>query len=95
MLVSLQKNEWHESFPTICDAGFCWFMGPVGSVCGSFPRNAREPGETYAYNPVQIPRILELLPLLPKAVVATASFAELRGCELRWSGWILLATTWR
>src|SRR5271165_7435979 len=30
------------------------------------PRNAREPGETYAYNLVQILRILEVLPLLPK-----------------------------
>jgi integrase len=46
------------------------------------PRNAREPGETYAYNLVQILRILDLLPLLPKAVVATASFAGLREGEL-------------
>jgi integrase len=46
------------------------------------PRNAREPGETYAYNLVQILRILELLPLLPKAVAATASFAGLREGEL-------------
>jgi hypothetical protein len=42
------------------------------------PRNAREPGETYAYNLTQIRCVLETLPLLPKAVVATASFAGLR-----------------
>ena len=46
------------------------------------PRDAREPGETYAYNLVQILRILEVLPLLPKAAVATASFAGLREGEL-------------
>ena len=51
------------------------------------PRNAREPGETYAYNLAQIRRILELLPLLPKAVVATASFAGLREGELRGIEW--------
>jgi len=51
------------------------------------PRNAREPGETYAYNLTQIRRILEILPLLPNAVVATASFAGLREgelCGLEW-----------
>jgi integrase len=51
------------------------------------PRNAREPGETYAYNLTQIRRILEILPLLPKAVAATASFAGLREgelCGLEW-----------
>jgi len=51
------------------------------------PRNAREPGETYAYNLVQILRILEVLPLLPKAAVATASFAGLREGELRGVEW--------
>ncbi|HET8925574.1 MAG TPA: tyrosine-type recombinase/integrase [Candidatus Acidoferrum sp.] len=49
-------------------------------------RNAREPGETYAYNLTQIRCVLEALPLLSKAVVATVSFAgfwegELRGLE--------------
>jgi integrase len=52
------------------------------------PRNAREPGETYAYNLTQIRRILESLPLLPKAVVATASFAGLRRGELRGLEWL-------
>jgi integrase len=51
------------------------------------PRNAREPGETYAYNLTQIRCILEVLPLLPKAVVATASFAGLRRGELRGLEW--------
>jgi integrase len=51
------------------------------------PSNAREPRETYAYNLSQICRILEALPLLPKAVVATASFAGLREGELRGLEW--------
>jgi integrase len=55
------------------------------------PRNAREPGETYAYNLVQILRILEVLPLLAKAAVATASFAALREGELRGVEWPDLA----
>jgi integrase len=51
------------------------------------PGRARDPGETYAYNLVQILRILHILPLLPKAVVATASFAGLREGELRGMEW--------
>lgn len=51
------------------------------------PSNAREPRETYAYNLAQIRRILEFLPLLPKAVVATASYAGLREGELRGIEW--------
>jgi integrase len=51
------------------------------------PSNAREPGETYAYNLAQICRILEVLPLLPKAIVAMASFAGLREGELRGVEW--------
>jgi integrase len=51
------------------------------------PRNAREPGETYAYNLVQILRILGVLPLLPRAVAAMASFAGLREGELRGVEW--------
>lgn len=51
------------------------------------PRNAREPSETFAYNLTQIRRILDGLPLLPKAVVATASFAGLREGELRGLEW--------
>ena len=51
------------------------------------PSNAREAGETYAYNLPQICRILEALPLLPKAVIATASFAGLREGELRGLEW--------
>jgi len=52
------------------------------------PNNTREPAETYAYNLAQICRILEFLPLLPKAVVATAAFAGLRRgelCGLEWT----------
>jgi integrase len=51
------------------------------------PTNAREPDETYAYNLAQICRILEFLPLLPKAVIATAAFAGLRRGELRGLEW--------
>ncbi len=51
------------------------------------PSNAREPRETYAYNLAQIRRILEFLPLLPKAVVAAASYAGLREGELRGLEW--------
>jgi integrase len=58
---------------------------PVQGVM--IPRRAREPEETYAYNLIQILRILDVLPLLPKAVVATASFAGLREGELRGLEW--------
>jgi integrase len=51
------------------------------------PCNAREPAETYAYNLTQICRVLEFLPLLPKAAVATAAFAGLREGELRGLEW--------
>ena len=51
------------------------------------PRNAREPGETFAYNLSEIRSILDALPLLPKAIVATASFAGLRHGELRALEW--------
>src|SRR6266566_2067367 len=51
------------------------------------PKNAREPGETFAYNLTQIRRILDVLPLLPKAVIAIASFAGLREGELRGLEW--------
>ncbi len=51
------------------------------------PRNAREPGETFAYSLTQIRSILNVLPLLPKAVIATASFAGLREGELRGLEW--------
>ena len=51
------------------------------------PGIASEPEETYAYNLVQVLRILEVLPLLPKALVATAAFAGLREGELRGLEW--------
>jgi len=60
----------------------------ANSVQGTrIPNNAREPAETYAYNLAQICRILEFLPLLPKAVVATAAFAGLRSGELGGLEW--------
>jgi integrase len=52
------------------------------------PTNAREPDETYAYNLAQICRILEFLPILAKAIIATAAFAGLRRGELRGLEWI-------
>jgi integrase len=51
------------------------------------PRNAREPRETFAYSLTQIRSLLDVLPLLPKAVIATASFAGLRQGELRGLEW--------
>jgi len=51
------------------------------------PGNARKPGQTHAYNLTQIWNILEVLPLLPKTVVATASFVGLREGELRGLEW--------
>ena len=51
------------------------------------PGNAREPAETYAYNLTEICGILDLLPVLPKAVVATAAYAGLRRGELRGLEW--------
>lgn len=51
------------------------------------PSNGREPGQTYAYKLVQICRILEALPILPKAIVAMASYAGLREGELRGIEW--------
>ncbi len=51
------------------------------------PRNAREPGETFAYSLSEIWSILSILPLLPKAIVATASFGGLRHGELRALEW--------
>jgi integrase len=59
---------------------------PVRDV--HIPGNAREPSETYAYNLNQICRILDSLPLLPKAVVATAAYAGLREGELRGLQWM-------
>ena len=53
----------------------------------NIPTNAREPDETYAYNLAQICRILEFLPVLPKAIIATAAFAGLRRGELRGFEW--------
>jgi integrase len=51
------------------------------------PSKAREAKETFAYDLSQILRILDVLPLLPKAVVATASFVGLREGELRGLEW--------
>jgi integrase len=47
-----------------------------------------KPSETYAYNLDQICRILDSLPLLPNAVVATAAYAGLREGELRGLQWM-------
>jgi len=58
---------------------------PVRDV--HIPSNARESRETFAYNLSQICQILDVLPLLPKAVIATAAFAGLREGELRGLEW--------
>jgi integrase len=58
---------------------------PVDGVL--IPWNAREPGETHAYDLGQVLQILDLLPLLAKSLVATAAFAGLRRGELRGLEW--------
>jgi len=49
--------------------------------------HAKEPGETHAYDLVQVLQILERLPLLEKSLVATAALAGLRQGELRGLEW--------
>jgi integrase len=57
-------------------------------VTGAFiPKNARDPQETRAYDLAQVAQMLEVLPLLAKALVATAAFAGLRHGELRGLHW--------
>ena len=51
------------------------------------PWDAREPGETHAYDLTQVLQILDRLPLLIKSLVATAAFAGLRLGELRGLEW--------
>jgi integrase len=58
---------------------------PIDGVL--IPWNAREPGETRAYDLGQVLQILDLLPLLAKSLVATAAFAGLRRGELRGLEW--------
>ena len=58
---------------------------PVDGVL--IPWNAKEPGETRAYDLGQVLQILDLLPLLAKSLVATAAFAGLRRGELRGLEW--------
>ena len=53
---------------------------PVDGVL--IPWNAREPGETHAYDLGQVLQILDLLPLLAKTLVVTAAFTRLRQGEL-------------
>jgi hypothetical protein len=56
---------------------------PVDGVL--IPWNAREPGETHAYDLGQVLQILDLLPLLAKSLIATTAFAGLRRCRDRTS----------
>jgi integrase len=58
---------------------------PVDGVL--IPRVGREPGQTHAYDLGQVLKILDLLPLLAKSMVATAAFAGLRQGELRGLEW--------
>ena len=58
---------------------------PVDDVL--IPWDAREPGETHAYDLTQVLQILDRLPLLVKSLVATAAFAGLRLGELRGLEW--------
>jgi len=58
---------------------------PVQSAL--LPSKTRDAKETFAYDLSQILQILDVLPLLPKAAVATASFVGLRAGELRGVEW--------
>jgi integrase len=58
---------------------------PVDGVL--IPWDAREPGETHAYDLSQVLQMLDRLPLLVKSLVATAAFAGLRLGELRGLEW--------
>src|SRR6267378_4363614 len=58
---------------------------PVDGVL--IPWDAREPGETHAYDLSQVLQMLDRLPLLAKSLVATAAFAGLRLGELRGLEW--------
>jgi integrase len=58
---------------------------PVDGVL--IPWDAREPGETHAYDLAQVLQMLDRLPLLAKSLVATAAFAGLRLGELRGLEW--------
>ena len=58
---------------------------PVDGVL--IPWDAREPGETHAYDLSQVLQMLDQLPLLVKSLVATAAFAGLRLGELRGLEW--------
>jgi integrase len=62
------------------------FDGP-NPIQGVLIPDAREPGETHAYDLMTICRILGVLPPLPKATIATASFAGLREGELKGLRW--------
>ena len=58
---------------------------PVDGVL--IPWDARESGETHAYDLTQVLQILDVLPILTKSLVATAAFAGLRQGELRGLEW--------
>jgi len=58
---------------------------PVDDVL--IPWDAREPGETHAYDLGQVLQMLDRFPLLIKSLVATAAFAGLRLGELRGLRW--------
>ena len=58
---------------------------PVDGVL--IPWNAREAGETRAYDPGHVLHILDLLPVLAKSLVATAAFAGPRRGEFRGLEW--------
>ena len=77
LLVYPKETVVAEKFEAIVQLG----------IANTRMKDAREPGETYAYNLNQICRILDSLSLLPKAVVATAAFAGLREGELRGLEW--------
>jgi integrase len=51
------------------------------------PSKTREQAETFAYDLNQISQILMVMPLLPKAIIATTAFAGLRRSELRGFQW--------
>src|SRR6201997_1483008 len=75
------KSELSTIFTFAKNDGAFDGANPVDGVL--IPWDAREPGETHAYDLTQVLQILDRLPLIAKGLVATAAFAGLRLGELR------------
>lgn len=93
-----QKTTWRKTrFSVLIKSalsGIFAFAKNEGTFDGAnpvqdalLPSKARKAKETFAYDLSQILQILDVLPLLPKAAVGTASFVGLGAGELRGVEW--------